>query len=334
MTRVRPPEPKWLLVIVFFIAGTFLGGLGLYLWLNTSTPLLQRIHPRASRYLYINPLLAVDTSSSKQFSNDAALELELQGLVNQEERDQNISDAAVYYRDIEAGYWTGINETSVFSPGKLLKIPIMITYLKLAESDPSILEKEVTFTKDHAHGEDLFSPPDSLVARQTYTVNDLIERMIVSGDSDAADLLFDTVDKGSLNEVFSDLGIEFREDKGTTDIIQLKFYSLFFRVLYNATYLNRESSEKALELLVRADNQLGIGAALPKDVEIANRFGGRSYVDHGTKYFEMHDCGIVYYPRHPYLLCSVARGRDIGHLEAFLKKLGERVYTETSYKYR
>lgn len=334
MTRPRAPEPKWLLVIVFFIAGIFMGGLGSYLGLSTTAPFLQRIHSQSSRYRYINPLLGVDIPNSKQFLKDATLELEMQGLINQAERNQHISDAAIYFRDIEAGYWVGINEASVFSPGKLLKIPIMITYFKLAESHPGILEKEIAFTERTPHNEELFFPSDRLVIGQTYTVNDLIERMIVFGDDDAADLLFDNVDKSSLNEVFSDLGIQFREDKETNDVIPLKFYSLFFRVLYNATYLNRDLSEKALRLLVLADNSVGIAAALPNDLGTANRYGGRSYVNHGVKYFEMYDCGIIYHPGHPYLLCSVVRGPNIAYLKTFLKELGARVYTEMSYKYR
>src|SRR5207248_2823209 len=83
-------------------------------------------------------------------------------------------------------------------------------------------------------------------------------------------------------------------------------YSSFFRVLYNASYLTRDDSQKALALLAGVDYKDGLVAGVPASVPIAHKFGERETTGDTTK--QLNDCGIVYYPSHPYLLCVMTRG--------------------------
>jgi len=311
-----------------------MGAIGIYIYFGSSSSSLIKIHPGSGQYKYINPILAIDTPNKQSIKNNSVA-LELQGLIDKAKRDGKITHASVYFRDIEPGLWVGINEDAKFSPGKLLKIPIMITYYKLAESDPSILDEKITFRANGVVEEDLLGTPKSLEEGKAYTIDQLIDAMIVDSDDSAANLLFDHVDKDQMNEIFSDLGIDFKETKGTQDYISLKLYSLFFRVLYNSTYLNREYSEKALSVLVRVTSDLsGLGALLPKNVNFANRQGAHQIGDGANKSFEMYDCGIVYYPAHNYLICASATSNNFDSLKDFLAEIGSRVYTEVKYQYR
>ncbi len=335
--RTYAIEPRWLLIFAFFAAGIFMGGLVLYLFESTQGSDSFKIHPQNLGYHYINPLLAVDTYSNKQFFKDKTLEVKLQGLIDQEKRSGTISEASLYFRDLEPGDWVSLNESNQFSPGRLLKIPIMITYYKLAESNPEILNETIhyTATTSDVALDPMITAPDDLVSGETYTVDSLIERMIIFSNATAARLLFEHIDKDPLTEVFSDLGISFAEQVQTDDMITLKQYSLFFRVLYNATYLNRAYSEKALGLLVQADDTIGLGAGVPKSVPVANRFGSRIKNGIGSiKNYEAYDCGVFYYPGHPYLLCSVLQARNLQNILTFFKQMGSAVYTEIDYKYK
>lgn len=332
MRRNTSLEPKWLLTIVFFIAGGFLGGLLIYLWLNVSRPVLQRIHGNAN-YKYINPLLAVDTYENHKFGQNKTLELRYQGLINQAKSEGKILDAAVYFRDIEPGVWVGIDESSRFSPGRLLKIPIMIAYYKLAESRPDILSETVGVMNVSPKGDgEIYGSPTLVQDRESYTVDELIHRMVTGYDTNAALALFDFIDKSSLNEVFSDLGISFKEDRDTPDYISLKAYSLFFRVLYNATYLNRQYSETALELLSAPENEdKGLAAGLQRNIPVAHRPGAHVLPDGKT--IEMYDCSINYYPSHPYLLCVLGHGHSLSDLKEFFSQLTQATFTEVDYQY-
>lgn len=326
-------EPQWMLIAAFFASGLFLGGLALYLWLNVPVSGVSKIHPLHSKYKFINPLLAVEVYEKKEFSGNRALELALQGMMNDTRR--GVYGASVYFRDIEPGLWLGINENQNFSPGKLLKIPIMISYFKLAESDPEILNTKLTFLGKDSNIGEVFPPKQNMKYGNSYTAEDLIKRMIVNNDNNAANLLFEHIDKKVLNEIYSDLGINFVEEKNYPDFISTKIYSLFFRLLYNATYLNRDFSEKALEILILEQESTGLGlvAGLPKSVPIADNLGVRFFKVNGNANYEMYDCGIVYYPEHNYLLCLVAKSANLDNLQKFFKDVGRLVYANFDYKY-
>jgi len=93
-------------------------------------------------YKYISPLLEcalneIDTPVV------TTLEEELREYIRQAKEAKNVTDVSVYFHDLNTGNWLGIDRTLKFSPASLLKVPILITYLKLAESDPNLLQQKV-----------------------------------------------------------------------------------------------------------------------------------------------------------------------------------------------
>jgi beta-lactamase class A len=87
-----------------------------------------------------------------------------------------------------------------------------------------------------------------------------------------------------------------------TLVVTAKDYSGLFRVLYNATYLDRDRSEEALGLLARSSFDRGIAAGVPPGTVVANKYGyGGNPGDPSDHQF--HDCGIVYGGEGPYILC-------------------------------
>ena len=326
-------EPKWILVGMFFVSGIFLGVLGLYLFVGKPASIIK-LHSPTSEYTYINPLLGVELQSNSLFPLDKSFSLIIQSIINTEKDRKNITNASVYFRDLDSSEWAGINEDAKFTPGKLLKLPIMIAYYKMAEVTPDLLFRKLRNTYGAATTTSFFPSKTQLVLGEEYTVDDIIRQMIINSDDNAARLLFDNIDRRILNEVFSDLGIDFVEDKDTPDYISLKLNSLFLRVLYNATYLNREFSEKALTLLDEVNDNTGISAGLPRGTSVSRRFGGNTTIKNGLWDYDIYDCGIVYYPGHPYILCASANGEKITGVETFFKNLSEKVYTEMKYKYK
>ncbi len=318
MIRKLDFEPKWFVVGIFFLAGSFMGVLGLFIWLFNGGSILdvKKIHPVGSNYKFINPLLAVDTFEKKNFLEDIALRNKISSLIDREKSKKSIKEASVYYRDIEPGRWVGINERNNFSPGNLLKIPIMMAYLKAAESNPGLLNK--TFVLNNA----------------PFTTDELIRAMILDDDEDATILLFDNIDQNSLDEIYSDLGIEFVESKENLDYISVKDYSLIIRFLYNATYLNRKYSEKALELLSETTTGQGIDIGLEKGLVVAHKYRERTFVDKNKTLVEAHDCGIIYFPKHPYLLCMASVGENKEIIDSVFKEVGQLTYQDMKNNYK
>ena len=178
-----------------------------------------------------------------------------------------------------------------------------------------------------------------LTPGKLYSIDELIRAMIEGSDNNATALLFDYLNQDSLQDAFSDLGLKSllsENTKNTSDIISVKSYSYIFRILYNSTYLSRELSEKALQYLSYADFNQGIVGGLPKGVIAAQKFGERTILapDGVTPLRrELHDCGIVYYPEHPYLLCVMTRGEDFDTLANAIRSVSALVYGDVDKRY-
>ena len=325
-------EPRWFAIIVFFFCGIFIGGFIFFTWIFNGGSFfgIKKIHSNASNaYKFINPLIAVENEQVSDFFVNQALQNKLASIIEDHRRSLDIQQAAVYFRDVDPGRWVGINEDVQFSPGKLLKMPLMMAYFKAAETDPKILEKKLVHHTDPA--DTSVGNQVDLVDGQSYSVLELIKDMIIDDDDGSANLLYDNIDHQALDEVFSDLGINFKEDKKTDDYITVKQYSLFFRVLYNATYLNRDYSEQALDILSQTPNTDGIAIGLPNDLVVANKYRTR---DFGKGLVESHDCGIIYYPGHPYLLCAMGIGKSEESINKVFKDVSQVVYKDMTQKYK
>lgn len=120
-----------------------------------------------------------------------------------------VGSMSVYIRDMNNGPWIGINEKEEFIGASLLKVPVLISYMKLAEDDPSILDKKIEY-KIKLNAEDqYFNPSKEIVVGNTYTVRELMEYMIKYSDNNAADLLVTELNQNQINSVFKAIGAGF-----------------------------------------------------------------------------------------------------------------------------
>jgi beta-lactamase class A len=131
-----------------------------------------------------------------------------------------------------------------------------------------------------------------------------------------------------LNQVYTDLGLTPPGDNASYTI-SAKDYSLFFRVLYNATYLNDTDSEKALSILSQVTFASGLVAGLPSGTVVAHKYG--EYVNGNNDHvdsIELHDCGIIYSKKSPYLLCVMTKGQNLNGLQDVIASISKLVYTD------
>ncbi len=253
------------------------------------------------------------------------VKLKVQDLVNKELGKKNINFISVYFRDLNNGPWFGINEKEKFMPGSLLKVPLMISIFKIAESYPGILQEEIFYKGGDASFQ-YFEPEKKIEPDKIYTVEDLIEAMIKYSDNGAAVILQQYIALKQLNESYIDLGIEMPSNSQYS--MPVRTYSSFFRILFNATYLNRDLSEKALGILSQSTFKDGLRLGVPAGITVVHKFGERESNENSEK--QLHDCGIVYYPGQPYILCIMTRGNDFGKLSDVIKNISSLVYGEIS----
>lgn len=280
-----------------------------------------------------NPLLECEVFGDQGLRALKPFKYKVDGLLREKIEAGVLIDGSVYFRDLNNGMWFGINEDVAYRPASMLKVPIMIAYFKLAESNPGVLGRKITFRGNF----DLtrlqgVSPDMELTPGGVYTVDELIFRMIAYSDNNAAQLLVDNIDKSILDNVLHDLDININPGD-YEHMITTHSYAGFFRVLYNASYLSREFSEKALEILSRSSFSEGMLAGIPPGVPTATKFGewGDSP---DSAVVQLHEFGIVYYPRRPYLLGIMTRGKRGREMEALIGEISRLVYQSVDEQQR
>lgn len=299
---------------------------------------------RLGGYKFTEPLLVCDVSSDKESPNFSSLEQKLQNLINNEVQKRNINSASVYLRDLKTGDQISINKDEKFFPSSLRKVPLMITVFKTAEADPSILKKiSATFNNDDQNQDQEIKPKDYAKIGQSYTLDILVEKMIKSSDNNAAFIFSSLLDADAVKTVYNDLKVPFLvPDKNITSTQRIDYmttynFAYFFRVLFNATYLSKDLSEKALELLSETDFKDGLVAGVPQNITVAHKFGLTTLKDKAGNLItrELHDCGIVYFPQSPYLLCIMTKSTAaIPEIEETIKNISAATYKEFgSYKF-
>lgn len=322
---------KKLLLIAFFLVFAVGVGIGLLtsfgLRKSNSTN-SDRIHLNPS-YSYINPLLECD-SADENFGSFQRVEGKLEEYIDSEVRKGHINATSVYLRDLNNGPWVGINEKDEFSPASLIKVPLLIAYLKLAEADPRVLEFPLTIKNIDAYKDQNMIPSTLLGLGQQYKTIDLLRQMIIYSDNVAYDTLITNIKGFDLDEIYKDFGVDI--SKGLKDpagnILSVKDYASFFRILFNASYLSDKNSELALEILTQSMYGDGLRAGVPSDIAIAHKFGERRYLL--TSETQLHDCGIVYLPENPYLLCVMTKGTDFSQLNSVIAEISRIVYLNVS----
>ena len=98
-------------------------------------------------------------------------------------RSGKVSHVSVYFRDMNTGEWTGINETDTFEPASMLKVTTMLAYYKRSVNNPEILSKQLAYIPT-SNAEENYPSRETLSAGY-YDVNELIAHMIRHSDNDA-----------------------------------------------------------------------------------------------------------------------------------------------------
>ena len=283
------------------------------------------------RYEFIRPLLICQTSEEEETRELRSLEREVDRIIASAQKDNRLVSASVYFRDLNSGKWMGIDELEAYTPASLLKVPIMMAYFKDSEDHPDVLSARHTYDRRGYEDDPLVEKP-LLVPNRRYTALELIRGMIIQSDNPAMDILQENANPSTLKETYSALEINDPYDFDAEQYqLSAKKYGLFFRVLYNGTFLNREKSNHALEMLSESEFDLGIRAGTPPSIDVAHKHGVYGHTENdGSHSSEVSDCGIVYNPSSPYLLCVMTRGTNAYALSDVIKDIAGAVYQEVA----
>ncbi len=276
----------------------------------------------------IGPLLACQSSETGDASEFRGIQSAAQSVIDVAYLNKRASQVSLYFRDLTSGGWFGIRETDSFAPASLLKVAVMTAYYKLARTDRDTLSHTLLYDGQDFNAMETFHSEGGIVRGKSYTVDELIRSMIIHSDNNAYELLFANLNKQELLKVYGDLDVSVSDVDAQIRALSPKEYGIFFRILYNAAYVGRTLSQQALSLLTQTTFTDGLGGGIPKGIPVAHKFGERGVVVRDTNLGvrEFHDCGIVYYPEHPYLLCVMTKGANTDALVGVVRSISSAVY--------
>ncbi len=278
---------------------------------------------RLQGYKHIKPLVWVHPNcESDKF---LAFKAQLVDVIQNYVQKGILNSASFDLRDLKQGDWISYNSEEKFSPGSLMKVPVMITILRMTEDNSRLLEREVVFDQPfHREMKPNFQDK-TIVLGNRYTIKQLLQRMIQNSDNDAADLLCKNLDPVAFKKTFTDFGFPEGNLSKVYPITTVEF-SAYMEMLYNAGYLTINDSEYATSLLASSSFKQGLVSGLPDSIVIAHKFGesGDSQVQ------QLHESGIIYYNDSPYLLTVMTKGPDIKKLPEVIGMISRVTYLSIS----
>lgn len=116
------------------------------------------------------------------------------------------ASTAVEVMDLATGYHIGYNAGAVMPAASTIKVPVMVEVFRQLEAGRFELDRRVTLLasdKDYGSGE-LCDAPDG----STYTVDELLAKMIDISDNTATNMLIRLVGLRSINRTMNHLGLD------------------------------------------------------------------------------------------------------------------------------
>ena len=276
---------------------------------------------RLKDFELVHPLLLTDVTEQSEALR--SIQTDISSYIDGVKSSQKADDISVYFRRLDNGAWFAINPNSTYNPASMIKIVYLITYMKMAEKNPQVLNKTIFFEHHFSEGNNQNIVDFQLQPRKYYSVRDLLKYMIKHSDNDATLLLSQNMDVGVYNKIFKDLNVPIPNPL-TEYFISVSDFSKFFRVLYSASYTTTELSEYAIELLTESTYDQGLRKGIGTDIKMAHKFGERII---GVK-SQLHEFGIIYYNHTPYLLGVMTTGTSLTQLSEILGEISRIALTD------
>lgn len=292
---------------------------------STNTPSCHYNISRLNGYKFIHPVYAAEPDCESSiflpFKNNVS------EFIESMKTSGDLLTASVYLKDLTSEDWSEINPDEQYHPGSLFKVNTMITYLRMAETEPGILNKEVAYNATAEVPVQTFNSK-TIMPGHKYKVSELIRYMIIYSDNNATSLLHDFIDISTFQKTFTDLNIKKPDVHDRSYALSVRDYSKFMSVLYDGGYLTMSASEYAISLLSESDFKEGIIKELPANLKVAHKFGESKRENER----ELHECAIIYLSNRPYLLTIMTRGRDSRKLADIISHISKIAYDHMAAK--
>lgn len=293
---------------------------------------IPRIKNDIEKFSKMYPLLDTSVALVKKENLIVNFQPLRESLVEKYKKTKSDYLVSLYFEYFPTGANINVNKDEAMWPASLIKIPVAMTAMKKVQDGKWKLDNELVIMdedKDKSFGE-LYREPTGT----TFTVERFLRESLVNSDNTAHFVLLRNLDPAEVEDTYTHLGLEdafdiLKENPDATEgdnRITAKRYSIFFRSLYNATYLTPEYSQRFLSILKDAPKEY-LNQGIPSYVTFVHKTGLRADENVWA------DAGIVYVPERPYLLTIMIQAKNKNpEVEAGAKKIFKEI-SEEIYNY-
>jgi beta-lactamase class A len=268
----------------------------------------------------IGPLLLADVETESR--DYTSLKGQLEQSINTFRQKGLITTASVYVKRLNDGSWMNINGDETYLPGSLMKVAIMLYFLKQEDLRPGTLDQEFYCMKPQREFPQQAIEGASIATGRSHKVSELLRYMIIESDNMATNVLSMHLNAKAFHQMFVDLGIPPDDINDLKYVINAREYSKFLRVLYNANYVNEKLSLYGLSLLTQSRYKDGLVKKLPSKTIVAHKFGERGINNN----MDFSESGIIYNKSDPYLITIMTKGSNVKEQAEVISEISGEVY--------
>jgi beta-lactamase class A len=205
-----------------------------------------------------------------------------------------------YFEYLPTGVSLGRNDRLEFNYVSLVKVPLVMAYYDQLE-DKKKDTSDVVVTIKPEEIDSRFGTLWKKGSGSRISLEEAIRLALVESDNTAALVIADNISEDNIKNVYNSLDLDMPLPKENGQInISPRTYASILKALYFSSIVNRDHSEKILDLLTKTPFNEYLVAGIPKNITVAHKIG----ISKGEFY---HDCGIVYVPQRPYLICLMTQ---------------------------
>ena len=197
--------------------------------------------------------------------------------------DNRIGEYSFYFEDLDGGYVYAHNENVQMVSAGCIKLPIALVLFKEVEENRMNLKDKVSITEaDMVYGKGIIHEFEE----RQYSIYELLISMLIQSDSTSVNKLIDIIGMERINEQISLMGlkntllkrksIDERTEKAAIENISSSYdLSLCWKILYEASFLNKENSKQLIDILKRQQHKNKITFYIPDEIKpkIASKAG-------------------------------------------------------------
>lgn len=237
-------------------------------------------------------------------------------------------------RDVTGAREISYKDEAVVSSASVIKIPILIEAMRRLRD--GVLSPDIGFVLADDHRVRGSGVMRYLHAGAEFTLDDLLNLMVIVSDNTATNMLIDVLGTDAVNLTLRSMGCvrtTLRRkmydwamiERGLDNVCSAGEIADLLAGIARGEALGGEWDQKMVDILRRQQDSDKLGLLLPEDVKLANKTGSREGV--------MHDCGIVWSGDSCYSIAVFTAGaRSRGEAILAIARISRAVYESIDYR--